>query len=72
VQVGAYANAFEDRPEGEHYAANEHVMTHRGDLEDGGYTSFVRDWLNAGATIVGGCCGIMPRHVAQLRAELDT
>lgn len=72
VQVGAYANAFEDRPEGEHYAANEHVMTHRGDLEDGGYTSFVRDWLNAGATIVGGCCGIMPRHIAQLRAELDT
>ncbi len=64
VEVGAYANAFEPKPEV--YAANAVIMTHRADLEDGGYDSFVRDWLNAGATIVGGCCGIMPRHIASL------
>jgi len=62
--VGAYANAFEPKPEV--YAANEVIMTHRADLEDGGYDSFVREWLDLGATIVGGCCGIMPRHIASL------
>ncbi|MGB0937836.1 MAG: homocysteine S-methyltransferase family protein [Colwellia sp.] len=23
-------------------------------------------WHNAGATIIGGCCGITPNHIAQL------
>ena len=69
VQVGAYGNAFDDKPEG--YAANEYVMTHRHDIEDGGYTEFVEAWVEAGATIVGGCCGVMPRHIAHVRAALD-
>lgn len=69
VAVGAYANAFDDKPSG--YAANELLMTHRADIEDGGYTTFVHEWIDAGATIVGGCCGIMPRHIALLRATLD-
>ena len=69
VQVGAYANAFDDKPE--EYAANEYVMSHRHDIEDGGYTDFVEEWVAAGATIVGGCCGIMPRHIEQLRHSLD-
>lgn len=69
VQVGAYANAFDDKPEV--YAANETVLTHRHDIEDGGYTRFVEEWIEAGASIVGGCCGIMPRHIEQLRRSLD-
>ncbi|MBT5139828.1 MAG: homocysteine S-methyltransferase family protein [Acidimicrobiaceae bacterium] len=66
VEVGAYANAFEPKPEV--YSANEVIMTHRADLDDGGYDAFVQSWLDAGATIVGGCCGIMPRHIARLAA----
>ena len=69
VRVGAYGNAFDDKPEG--YSANEYVMTHRHDIEDGGYTEFVEAWIEAGATIVGGCCGVMPRHIAHVRAALD-
>ncbi|MEM9467960.1 MAG: homocysteine S-methyltransferase family protein [Actinomycetota bacterium] len=69
IRIGAYANAFDDKPEG--YAANEYLMTHRHDIEDGGYTEFVTSWIDAGATIVGGCCGIMPRHIRGLRDALD-
>ncbi|MGZ0218042.1 MAG: homocysteine S-methyltransferase family protein [Acidimicrobiales bacterium] len=66
VEVGAYANAFEPKPAV--YSANEVLMTHRADLDDGGYDAFVQSWLDAGATIVGGCCGIMPRHITSLAA----
>lgn len=64
VTVGAYANAFEEKPEV--YSANGVVLDHRADLDDGGYTRFVERWLDAGAGIVGGCCGIMPGHIADL------
>ncbi len=64
VDVGAYANAFESKPEG--YAANEVVLGHRSDLDGDRYVSFVREWIDAGASIVGGCCGIMPTHIAAL------
>jgi S-methylmethionine-dependent homocysteine/selenocysteine methylase len=66
IRVGVYANAFEERPD--EYAANESLLGHRGDLDDGGYVRFVERWLDAGAEIVGGCCGIMPRHIAELHA----
>jgi len=29
-------------------------------------------WINAGAKIVGGCCGSTPEHAAQIRKALDT
>ncbi|WP_437734809.1 homocysteine S-methyltransferase family protein [Sorangium sp. So ce1335] len=32
------------------------------------YADLARGWLDAGATIVGGCCGTGPEHVAALRA----
>jgi homocysteine S-methyltransferase len=31
----------------------------------------VRDFLAAGARIVGGCCGTTPEHIAHMRAALD-
>jgi len=64
VSVGAYANAFVEKPE--EYDANGVVLDHRADLDGGGYTEFVERWLGAGASIVGGCCGIMPAHIALL------
>jgi S-methylmethionine-dependent homocysteine/selenocysteine methylase len=33
--------------------------------------SAARRWLAAGATIVGGCCGTRPAHIAALRREID-
>lgn len=64
VAIGAYANAFERKPDV--YSANGTVLDHRGDLDDGGYRRFVERWLDAGADMVGGCCGIMPHHIAEL------
>lgn len=70
VAVGVYANAFETDAdvEEDEYHANATIFDHRADLEDGGYTRFAEEWIAAGATIVGGCCGIMPRHIALLDA----
>jgi len=67
IEVGAYANAFESETDDE-YAANGTILGHRSDLDRGGYTAFVERWLDAGADIVGGCCGIMPEHIAEIDA----
>lgn len=34
------------------------------------YAAFAREWVDAGATIVGGCCGTGPAHIAWLREAL--
>jgi S-methylmethionine-dependent homocysteine/selenocysteine methylase len=31
-----------------------------------------RGWIDGGASLVGGCCGTTPRHIAALRAELGS
>ncbi len=69
IEIGAYANAFQ--PKNESIQANEGVSDLRSDLDPPGYLAFARDWVARGATIVGGCCGIGPEHIAALRAELD-
>ncbi|MDR1581331.1 MAG: homocysteine S-methyltransferase family protein [Synergistaceae bacterium] len=33
--------------------------------------SYVRQVIEAGANIVGGCCGTTPAHIAAIRAEID-
>ena len=66
IEIGAYANAFQ--PKDESAQANEDVSDLRSDLDPPGYLGFARDWVARGATIVGGCCGIGPEHVAALRA----
>ena len=33
--------------------------------------NFVRDALRAGATLIGGCCGTTPEHIAAMRHSLD-
>ena len=34
------------------------------------YAAEVSQWLDAGATLVGGCCGTRPAHIAELRSGL--
>ncbi len=69
LDIGGYANSFEPKPE--EYSANSVILGHRADLDPAGYLTFVQSWLDAGATIIGGCCGIMPVHIAELRRYLD-
>jgi S-methylmethionine-dependent homocysteine/selenocysteine methylase len=68
VRIGVYANAFP--PQGATAAANSTVHDIRADLTPPGYLLWARDWVARGATIIGGCCGIGPEHIAALRAAL--
>lgn len=66
-KVGAYANTFVPVPEGEEkVAANGDLCQLRGDLDPSQYTSMVETWIDAGAALVGGCCGIGPDHICAL------
>lgn len=61
---GAYANAFP--PQGEAAEANATLLEIRRDLTPEAYRRFGAHWLELGATIIGGCCGIGPEHIAAL------
>ena len=39
----------------------------RDDLGPAPYAKHVEDWIDAGARIIGGCCGTSPDHIARLR-----
>ena len=63
--IGAYANSFAvPRPE-----RGETPL--RRDITPDTYRLFVADWIHAGATLLGGCCGIGPAHIAVLREQFD-
>ena len=68
LEVGVYANAFEEREEDG--AANETLHGTREDLTATAYSRFACDWAEAGATLIGGCCGIGARHIHDLAAAL--
>ncbi|MGR6980184.1 homocysteine S-methyltransferase family protein [Testudinibacter sp. P27/CKL/0425] len=63
IQVGVYANGFS--PKANDRAANEGLSELR-DLSAEEYRSFAEQWLQAGASIIGGCCCITPQHIARL------
>ena len=68
AQVGGYANRFvaAHSSTGE---ANDQISRFRDDLNPADYCEFVSSWLRSGASLVGGCCGMAPEHIAAL-AEL--
>ncbi len=68
LQIGVYANAFEGE-QGE-AAANEGLHATRDDLNDDVYSRFACSWVDAGATMIGGCCGIGAGHIHRLKRVL--
>jgi S-methylmethionine-dependent homocysteine/selenocysteine methylase len=38
-----------------------------GDDTPARYAAYAAEWLQQGATIVGGCCGTTPAHIAAIR-----
>jgi S-methylmethionine-dependent homocysteine/selenocysteine methylase len=58
VSFGAYANAGDER-DGYGWGAEPELAASR-------YEELARRWIEAGATIVGGCCGTGPAHIARL------
>jgi S-methylmethionine-dependent homocysteine/selenocysteine methylase len=73
LPFGAYANGFheitkdflKDRPTVASLSA-------RTDLSPEGYAATALGWVEAGATIVGGCCEIGPAHIGALARALET
>jgi len=61
LEIGVYANAFEGE-QGDS-AANEGLHGTRDDLTDDVYSRFACTWADAGATLIGGCCGIGAAHI---------
>ncbi len=69
-RIGVYANAF--TPHYHQQDANEGYSALRDDLNPSEYLGFACKWRAAGASIIGGCCGIGPGHIAALAASLRT
>jgi len=64
---GGYANAFTHVPKDwmlDGTQEEDGLLELRRDLEPDQYSSFVQDWINQGANIVGGCCGTTAEHTA--------
>ena len=70
VRIGVYANAFP--PQGSEAEANSTLHEIRKDLTPEGYLAFAQQWAKRGASIIGGCCGIGPEHIAALSARLTS
>jgi homocysteine S-methyltransferase len=66
VRIGAYANSFEPKPK--MHQANKVVSGIREDLTPAQYGEYATRWIESGASIVGGCCGIGCEHIRQLAA----
>ncbi len=64
IPFGAYANTF--APVREAVASNEGLNAARDDLIPNCYITHARLWLDMGASIIGGCCGIGPEHIKAL------
>lgn len=69
--VGGYANTFQPVPtdwsldgDGE----TDGLLGLRDDLTPKQYCTHAARWLQAGATVIGGCCGTRPAYIAQLNS----
>ena len=66
---GAYANGFKTvaplRPGG-----TVKDLEHRPEMNAEAYTAHALEWLQSGATIIGGCCEITPAHIQHLHQAL--
>ena len=66
---GAYANGFKTvsplQPGG-----TVKDLEYRPEMNAEAYTAHALEWLQLGATIIGGCCEITPSHIRHLQQAL--
>ncbi|MGY5453495.1 homocysteine S-methyltransferase family protein [Agarivorans sp. MS3-6] len=63
VEIGVYANNF--MPIKTDHEANSSLQPMR-ELSPDDYLVYAKRWYDAGASIIGGCCGIGPAHINAL------
>ncbi len=67
IPVGAYANGFVSITDTfDHVGATVDELEARKDLGPETYADFAQKWVDAGATIIGGCCEVGPEHITLL------
>lgn len=70
IRFGGYANGFTSieklQPGG-----TVDSLEARKDLTPEAYADYVKQWIENGATIVGGCCEVGPDHIAHLANQLE-
>ena len=71
LPCGAYANGFTGIPDDWEDTGGVAQLSAREDLTPQAYARDVAGWLDAGASIVGGCCETGPAHIARLRQVID-
>ncbi|MDJ0804059.1 MAG: homocysteine S-methyltransferase family protein [Desulfobacterales bacterium] len=67
---GGYANTFTPIPRDwtlDGKKETDGLLSLREDLSPDRYAAHVANWLSAGASVVGGCCGTRPAHIEKLR-----
>ena len=70
IAIGAYANSFSERKRS--HQANALLSELRDDVTPARYLDYVKSWIAAGASNVGGCCGIGPEHIKVISEFLET
>ena len=71
LPFGAYANGFTHIDSAFlSEASTVDALTSRNDLSPTAYTDFVLQWVESGATIVGGCCEVGPDHIREVARAL--
>lgn len=68
IPVGVYANAFP--AQSKEAEANAELDEIRADLDPAAYLVWAQRWIDTGASIIGGCCGITPEHIQTLAKTL--
>jgi homocysteine S-methyltransferase len=68
---GAYANGFTAIDALEPGGVVD-VLEARHDLDPEQYAKFAAEWLDAGASVIGGCCEVGPDHIKALSTLLQS
>ena len=69
--AGAYANGFTAIDALEPGGVVD-VLEARHDLDPEQYAKFAAEWLEAGASVIGGCCEVGPDHIKALSTLLQS
>lgn len=71
IPFGGYANGFVEVPDSWESNGDVKQIHTKADLLPDRYARHVLKWVEAGASIVGGCCEIGPAHIAHIRKALN-
>ena len=71
LPIGAYAHSIDtEAVRGPDFLGNQGERIIDRSLNE--YLGYARDWIGAGAMIVGGCCGVTPAHIEALNNGLSS